>query len=231
MENVVFERDYEEEHRKAHEQQSLDAKVFDTAIETGFWKAYGEMMDAIPKIVVPEDKAAYEDLLPRLDNLARRFGGKIHGEIRYDKWQSEIIVTLPFLEIGDDEEYQLFKDLAAKTHLVTISATEDGKVRVYVMINYFKEIEDATEAVEGLIAENETLAELLRQVEDRNTRKAEMLAAALNPVLDYAEQQTGRDRAELINEMIDFLYPYAGHLDEGLKKYIEKIAETGLSEE
>ncbi len=52
-----------------------------------------------------------------------------------------------------------------------------------------------------------------------------MLAEAFNPVLDYAEEQTGRARLDLFKEMVEFLYPYDGDLDEGLKKYIEKITE------
>ena len=51
----------------------------------------------------------------------------------------------------------------------------------------------------------------------------EQLAALLNPLLGYAEEQTGRDRMDLFNEMISFLDPYAGRLDEGIKKYIEFI--------
>ena len=135
MENIVYERDYAEEHRRAAERADLESSIFDASIDTGFWKAYGEMMDAIPKVIVPEDKAAYEDLLPRLDELARRLGGKIRGEVR----------------------------------------------------------------------------------------KAEQLATALNPLLDYAEEQTGRDRTELFNELVSFLAPYANRLDEGIKKYIEFI--------
>lgn len=223
MENIVYERDYAEEHRRAAERVDLESSIFDASIDTGFWKAYGEMMDAIPKVIVPEDKAAYEDLLPRLDELARRLGGKIRGEVRYDKWLSEINVILPYLEFGDDDEYELFKDLAAKTHLFTVTATEDGQVRVHVMINYFKEIEDATEAVEGMIAENKELSGLLIQSIDRYNRKAEQLATALNPLLDYAEEQTGRDRTELFNELVSFLAPYSNRLDEGIKKYIEFI--------
>ena len=223
MENIVYEHDYAEEHRKVEERAKQEKDIFDVANDSGFWKAYSEMMDAIPKIIVPEDKAAYEDLLPRLDDLARRLGGKIRGEVRYDKWLSEINVILPYLEFGDEEEYQLFRDLAAKTHLFTVTATEDGQVRVHVMINYFEEIEDASEAVDGLIVENEELSGFLMRSIERQNQKMEQLAALLNPLLDYAEEQTGRDRMEMFHEMISFLAPYAGHLDEGIKKYIEFI--------
>ena len=231
MENIVFERDYEEEHRKARERHSLEADVFEASKRTGFWKAYGEMMDAIPKVIVPADKAAYEDLLPRLDDLARRLGGKIHGEISYEKWESHIKVVLPFLEFGDEEGYDLFKDLASKTHLVTITSTEDRQVCLDVMINYFAEIEDPSKRVDEIIANNKELMDALEKVSERNERRIEMLASALNPVLDYAEEQTGKDRADVFSEMLEFLSPYADQLDVGLQKYIEAIGEPRKPED
>ena len=91
------------------------------------------------------------------------------------------------------------------------------------MINYFEEIEDASKAVDGLIVENKELSGFLMRSIERQNQKMEQLAALLNPLLDYAEEQTGRDRMDLFNEMISFLAPYAGRLDEGIKKYIEFI--------
>lgn len=223
MENIVFERDYTETHKKARELHSSEPNVLDVGKQTGFWKAYESMMNAIPKVIVPEDKAAYENLLPRLDALAKRLGGKIRGEVSYDKWQSEINLTLPFFEFGREEDYRLLKDLADKTHLLSVTATDDGQVRVHIMINYFTEIVDTSEITNKMLASNETMAELLEKSNQERLQKISMLADILNPVLDAAEQITGRERGVLFFEMLDFLTPYSGNLQLGLKKYIEHL--------
>ena len=55
MENEVYEKDYGEEFRE----RSDKAKGKDV----GFFQAYKEEMDKIPKRVVPKEKADYEYLL------------------------------------------------------------------------------------------------------------------------------------------------------------------------
>ena len=223
MDNIVFDRDYSEAHKKAIESRSSEPNVFDIAEKTGFWQAYKQMRDSIPKVIVPEDKAAYENLLPRLDALARRLGGKIHGEVSYEKWQSEITLILPFFEFGNDEAYRLLQDLAFNTHLLNITATEDGNVRIYIMINYFREIIEPSESTEKLIAGNELLAAHLEKYSQEERQKNESIANAFRLVLDYAQSVTGKPRKALFLEMAEFLTRYTGNLAEGLVAYCKSL--------
>ena len=62
MENEVYEKDYGEEFRE----RSAKAKGKDflhTLMDVGFFQAYKEERDKIPKRVVPKEKADYEYLL------------------------------------------------------------------------------------------------------------------------------------------------------------------------
>lgn len=219
MENIVFDRDYSEEYKKALESRNSEPDILDIAEQTGFWQAYKQMRDSIPKVIVPEDKAAYENLLPRLDALAKRVGGKIHGEVSYDKWQSEINLILPFFEFGDNEEYKLLIDLAFNTHLLTITATEDGNVRIHIMINYFREVIEPSESTEELIANNEPLAAQLEKYAQEQQKRSESFAKAFSFALDYAQGVTGKPREVVFLEIVEFLTRYAGNLPEGLVAY------------
>lgn len=69
MENIVFERDYEEEHRQQDGNDAASA-IFEIATDGGFIAAYADAMQVIPKVVVPADKENYEYLLQRSDELA-----------------------------------------------------------------------------------------------------------------------------------------------------------------
>lgn len=78
MKNEVYEADYR---RKSNPDAISDA--FDIAVETGFFKTYNDIMRSIPKVIVPEDKKNYEELLQKLDALAKRRGGTIRGNVVY----------------------------------------------------------------------------------------------------------------------------------------------------
>ena len=45
MENIVYERDYAEEHRRAAERADLESSIFDASIDTGFWKSINLLGD------------------------------------------------------------------------------------------------------------------------------------------------------------------------------------------
>ena len=160
MENQVFKRDYRALHKeKADNQHSND--ILDCAINTGFFAAYDEALKKIPKVIVPEDKKAYEELLPRLDAMAREYGGTIHGIIDYERYDAHIYVTLPFLEFSRFSDDNLLRDIGEKAHLVTITPTEDGYVELSIMINYFAEICDTSNLLEQTIQENDILMDTL----------------------------------------------------------------------
>lgn len=176
LENIVYEKDYSDEKvRRQSAEHALfkfENDILDQAIEGGFFKAYSEAMNAMPKYIVPEDKAAYEDLLPRLDRFARRLGGRIRGVVDYEKWDAHIILHLPYFEITTQEEHELLSDIAKKTHLLDITGTEEGGVRVYIMINYFNEIGNKANLIQESIASDDKLVELLAKRRDEEKHLA-----------------------------------------------------------
>lgn len=138
MENIIFERDYtQKQDMEAPSLSAMNQRIFDMVNESKLLKDYADRVKTMPQTIIPEDKATYEDLLPRLDALARRMGGTIRGEVNYQDWLSEIIVIVPHLEINDDKDRKLISDIAAKTAYTSITPADDGNIKIYVMINYF----------------------------------------------------------------------------------------------
>lgn len=196
MENIVFEMDYEEEHKRraAEDESSTATAIFDRAINSNFLKAYSDTMDAIPKIIVPEDKANYEYLLAKCDEMAKCWGGKIRGIVDYQKWDAHIYLTLPFAEFGCDEELGLLKEIAEKSHSVTFSATKDGKVELNIFIYYFQEIADKRAILEeGILKDDELVSLLEKHSEETNEYKSEVI----HWFIEYAVKKMGKSREEL----------------------------------
>lgn len=70
MENEVYEKDYGEEFRERSD-KAKGQDFIDTLKDIGFFQAYKEEMDKIPKRVVPKEKADYEYLLGECDAYVR----------------------------------------------------------------------------------------------------------------------------------------------------------------
>ena len=125
MENIVFERDYEEEHRQQDGNDAASA-IFEIATDGGFIAAYADAMQVIPKVVVPADKENYEYLLQRSDELAQRWGGKVRGVVNYEKWEATINLLLPFAEFCDRDDLNLLKEFADKLPFTLFRRTMMG---------------------------------------------------------------------------------------------------------
>lgn len=224
MKNEVFERDYAEERRQRLKQNSTTARdIIDHATSSGLFKKYSEAMNALPKYIVPEDKKAYEDLLPRLDNLARRMGGKIKGVVDYEKWESSIIVILPFFECTSESEAALLKDIAEKSNSMSIQATEDGNIRIYVMINYFSEIGDADAILVDAIMEDDKLVALLEQ--QRSEDKESLLG---NPVIGAWLKENAAKMDMAPEELYDMIEEVAATVpEEMIKSALEELQSHG----
>ena len=138
MDDIIYEKDYRQ---KAEDEADVRrVQILDRAINGGFFKAYKNEMDKIPKYIVPEDKANYEYLLEQCDKFAERFRGQLRGIVDYHKWHSEIVMTLPFAEFGDPEDRAFLAEIAEKSHSVTFESSEDGGIRVRIFICYFDEL-------------------------------------------------------------------------------------------
>lgn len=163
MKNEIYEADY-----RRSDVPEGSTSAFDIAVETGFFKKYNDIMRSIPKVIVPEDKKNYEELLQKLDALAKRRGGMIRGIVSYEKFDSHIYITLPFFEFSHEEEHKLLAELESKAHSLTFTVTDDGMIELSVMINYFEELGNTDNVFDMALYGNEKLTEaLLESIEKR----------------------------------------------------------------
>lgn len=201
MDNIIYEKDYRQ---KAYDEEDVRrAKILDQAIQGGFFEAYGKELDKIPKYIVPEDKANYEYLLQRCEEFVERFRGHIKGVIDYQKWHSEIIMTLPFAEFGAPEDRAFLAEIAEKSHSVTFEPSENGEIRVRIFICYFNEL--MTEEHKGYLKYNaimndEALASLLGM----EMLSPEMVESTLRlkEILDCFEEETEFDRTTIFKALL-----------------------------
>ena len=196
MKNEVYEADY----RRNDEPKEIPS-AFDVAVETGFFKKYNDIMRSIPKGIVAEDKKNYEELLHKLDVLAKRRGGKIRGIVSYERFDSHIYVTLPFFEFSHKEEHELLAELEAKAHSLTFTATEDGMIQLSVMINYFEEIGDTDEVFDMALAGNEELISALQ--ESVNERRKSIME---HPVVGKLIERAAENMGITVDEYMDRVF-------------------------
>ena len=117
MENIVFDRNYE----LASEDNGYADAIYEKAMKPdGFFASFGKKMDAIPKIIVPEDKANYEYLLERCDRFAQEHHGRIHAVVDYQHFHSEINLYLRMIEFDCEEDMSLLKEIGEKAHYVAL---------------------------------------------------------------------------------------------------------------
>lgn len=199
MKNEIYEADYTQTHETMSEDSSL---IFETAVRTGFFKKYSDIMSSIPKVIVQKDKRNYEELLPRLDALAKRKGGKIKGIVSYEKWEAHIYITLPFFEFVHKDEYELLRDLVDKTNGLTFTVTEDGSIQLSVMINYFEELGSTDDIFNQALSENDELIDALMQGIEK--RKAALLEHPfIGKVIKRAALNAGISAEEFIDTSLD----------------------------
>lgn len=214
MENIEFERNYEKQSVGAE-----DKFLFEQMAPGGFFESFQKKLDAIPKVIVPEDKANYEYLLEKCDIFAQRNFGRIHGVVDYTHWDAHIDVIVPMLEFCDPEDMALLKDIGEKAHYLTVDLVEDGRYRVHIRINYFQElITDEYEEYLKIktLQENEKLAEML---EPDLTPEQEALLEVTQGILDRFDEETSIDRNTAFRAVVEFIDREGGDRTD-----LEKIA-------
>ena len=201
IEDIIYEKDYRQ--RPADEADLRSSQILEQAINGGFFEAYKKEMDAIPKVIVPEDKANYEYLLERCDEFAERHRGYIKGVVDYHKWQSEIVMTLSFAEFDDPEDLAFLGEIAKKSHTVTFEPSEEGGIRVRIFINYFDELmtDDHRAYVQyNAIMDDERLATALGM--DMLSPEQEEAAQRLKEILDRFDAETTFDRTTVFKALL-----------------------------
>ena len=214
MENIEFERNYEKQSVGAE-----DKFLFEQMAPGGFFESFQKKLDAIPKVIVPEDKANYEYLLEKCNIFAQRNFGRIHGVVDYTHWDAHIDVIVPMLEFCDPEDMALLKDIGEKAHYLTVDLVEDGRYRVHIRINYFQElITDEYEEYLKIktLQENEKLAEML---EPDLTPEQEALLEVTQGILDRFDEETSVDRNTAFRAVVEFIDREGGDRTD-----LEKIA-------
>lgn len=203
MKNEIYEADYT---REPDPDNGLG--ILELARDTGFFRAYDDLLRSMPKYIVPEDKKNYEELLPKLDALAKRKGGRIKGVVSYEHWDAHIYITLRHFEFVHKDDLELLKDLQEKAHSLTFTPTEEGEIQLSVMINYFEEIGDKDGVFSQAIEGNDELIGVL--VESIERRKQSILE---HPVLSYEHwdahiyitlpffEFVHKDEMELLNDL------------------------------
>lgn len=185
MKSEIYEMDYSAGRKKSAEPNP----VFDVAVQCGFFERYNQIMCSIPKVIVQKDKQAYEELLPKLDALAKRWHGKIKGIVDYERWDSHIYITLPFFEFSSEQEHALLRELNERAHSLTFTV-EDGAIRLSVTINYFEEIGNTEDAFDKALVESEELMEAL--ISNMKDQTEQLLAhPQAGPVLAQAAENAG----------------------------------------
>ncbi len=215
MENMEFERNYEKQ--SVSEEDKL---FFEQVVAPGgLFESFQKKLDAIPKVIVPEDKANYEYLLEKCDIFAQRNFGRIHGVVDYTHWDAHIDLIVPMLEFCDPEDMALLKDIGEKAHYLTVDLVEDGRYRVHIRINYFQElITDEYEEYLKIktLQENEKLAEML---EPDLTPEQEALLEVTQGILDRFDEETSIDRNTAFRAVVEFIDREGGDRTD-----LEKIA-------
>ena len=141
MENIIYERDYYEEYRTPNETDGIVHFIISSLKDNGFFRFYNAFLQQIPKVIVKENQKTYERLLQRCDELAQQRGGKIYAIIDYEKWDSKIKLTLPFIEFVLDDEMELLQDIAQNARSVCFDLSEDKtSIVMTIFISYFEEI-------------------------------------------------------------------------------------------
>ena len=203
MENIVFDRNYE---ITSEESGSSDAIFKLATAPGGFFESFNKKMAAIPKVIVPEDKANYEYLLERCDQFAQEHHGRIHAVVDYQHFHSEINLFLRMIEFDCEEDMSLLKDIGEKAHYVCITPEESGGYRIHIMINYFQEL-----MTDGqydylryeTIMENEEMAHLLKMPE--LPQEQQEAALTIKGILDRFDAETKVDRTTAFKAVLEHM--------------------------
>ena len=199
MNNEIYEADYT---RKDEPSSETGIDILELARTTGFFRAYDDLMRSMPKYINQKDKQNYEELLHKLDAHAKRKGGKIKGIVSYEHWDAHIYITLPFFEFVHKDEKELLNDLETKAHSLTFTVTDDGKIQLSIMINYFDEIGDKDALFSQAIDGNDKLIEALTENIER--RKQTMLEnPKMGKVIETAARNLGISAKEYIDRVFE----------------------------
>ncbi len=206
MENQVFERDYTDQEADYADfnHENFRRILVECSHDTDFFERLNARLAVIPRMIIPEDKAAYEDLLPELNCLALRYSGRIKGIIDYENYDAHIYVTLPFIETADKESRELLERIMEKAHMVTFQPTDDGYIEISVMFNYFQELDDQEEIVQQAIREHPVVSARLEEYYKLKYQNM-MEEPAIAEYLETEHQRTGENKEIIFERLLEYV--------------------------
>ncbi len=154
MDNIVFKRNYMGEEHSLKLCINENNAYFISESARDYIHFQTKIFERLPKIIIEKDKETFERVVPKLDKFTQDHSGIIEATVDYKKWDSHIIMLLPFMEFDSKDDFELFSDITQNSHSFSISVTDEGLLRVYILINYFDEI----------VFEDEKMAELVIEV-------------------------------------------------------------------
>ncbi len=231
LDDIIFEQDY----RRKPEDMAENARaleIFDRAFNGSFFKDYTAAMDAIPKVIVPEDKENYEYLLSRCDAVAKRRRWKVKGVVDYHRWYSYIDLTMPLPEFDDADSLMLLREIAERATIVTFEQRENNSIGLHIMINYFQELmnEEHRSYLEfDAISNDEKLAEMvgIQPLSPEMEEKAQRL----NAILDRFDAETEYDRTMIFRALWEHMPKEKDQTFDRMIELAEKLLEATLNEQ
>ncbi len=161
-ENVVYERDYSHLpplHLTTEFQQEL--AILKHAVDSGMIREYEDTVRAMPKYIVPSKRAAYDDMVTRLDGFAEEARGTICAVIDYEEWQASISLVLSVLRFVEPHGSLLLAEIALTADSITVTSLDNGFVQIEIILPYFEEIGNKEEIMDSLIEQDEKMLDMI----------------------------------------------------------------------
>lgn len=228
MDDIIFEQDYRRTQGEI-DRESNNIKIFDQAFNGSFIRDYIAAVDAIPKVIVPEDKKNYEYLLSKCDTVAKRNRWKVKGVVDYHRWYSYIELTMPCAEFDDTESLALLKEAAGCAATISFMTQTDGSIKLHIMINYFKELmsEEYRSYLEfDAIMKDKKLAEMVGI--QPLSLEMEQQAQKLKAILDRFDAETELDRTTVFTALWDHIPKEKDQILDRMIILAEKLLEATL---
>jgi hypothetical protein len=178
--NIIYEHDYrkEKEERISQTHSENSDRAFQLAQDTGVYKAIGDRIRALPHVLNPRKKEAYEKTLAILERYAAHWGGYIKGTISYEIFDSYLYLDLPFHEFVNRDNMDELIFIAQNARSICFSTEENGLIRMAVHIDYFEEIGDIDAIIEEEVLKRPELCDALIE-----SHESEIEAILANPKL------------------------------------------------
>ena len=165
----TYEQDYRQQRQEYHNMmdEAGHGEAFDLIKKLGIMSDIDKRFLALPHVINPTIKLAYDKCLLMLDSWAMLKGGRIKGEVSYERFDAIITVIFPFFEFleGSSIEYLRFLTMYARN--VTFQPSDDGNIEMHVCFDYFEDIGDKDAIIEEEIQKHPELVEALNASADK----------------------------------------------------------------